>query len=82
MASGMVFFIVSNFGVWVTSGMYAHTLDGLLECYVMALPFFRTSLMADLFYSAVLFGLYAAAVHAVRVRHAHGLFCRCSYRLR
>jgi uncharacterized membrane protein len=39
-------------------GWYAHTLEGLIECYVLALPFFRTSLLADLVFVGVLFGAY------------------------
>lgn len=69
-ASGVLFFVVSNFGVWFTSGMYVHTFDGLVQCYAMALPFFRVSLIADLFYSAVIFGLYELVLYAVRVRQA------------
>ena len=69
-ASGVLFFVVSNFGVWLTSGMYVHAFDGLVQCYAMALPFFRVSLIADLFYSAVIFGLYELVLYAVRVRQA------------
>lgn len=75
-ASGLLFFIVSNFGVWLTSGMYVHTFNGLVQCYGMALPFFRVSLMADLFYSAVIFGLYELVpniVRALRTHHAAAL---------
>lgn len=67
-ASGVLFFAVSNFGVWLTSGMYVHTFDGLVQCYAMALPFFRVSLMADLFYSAVIFGAYELVLYVVRAR--------------
>lgn len=56
-----IFYIVSNFGVWVASGMYAHTLQGLVDCYVAGLPFFRTSLAADLTYAAILFSVWAVA---------------------
>jgi len=68
LASAIIFFIVSNFGVWVSSGMYAQTLAGLVQCYTMALPFFRMTLLSDLFYSGVLFGLQAFAVYAVTKR--------------
>lgn len=54
------FFVLSNFGCWVI-GMYPHTLSGLTQCYVMALPFFRNTLLGDLFYTVALFGLYALA---------------------
>lgn len=61
LGSGIIFFIVSNFGSWLTSGMYEPTLEGLVRCYYMALPFFRTSLLADAFYGVLLFGIYEAA---------------------
>lgn len=63
-ASATIFFIVSNFGVWLSSGMYAHTAAGFMECYAMALPFFRMTLVADVFYAGVLFGAYELARYA------------------
>lgn len=69
LGSSLVFFIVSNFGTWLTSGMYALTLPGLAECYYMALPFFKNSLAADLLYSAVLFGAFASARSYVAKKH-------------
>lgn len=49
--SSIVFFIITNFAVWlVPNGMYAKTLTGLIHCYIMALPFFRNSLIGDFFY--------------------------------
>ena len=66
--SATIFFVISNFGVWVASGMYTHTLAGFVNCYTMALPFFRGTLMGDVFYSGVLFGLQALAVYVVEKR--------------
>jgi hypothetical protein len=60
-SSSLFFFVVTNFAVWASSGMYAHTWVGLVHCYVMALPFFRNTAASDLFYTAALFGLYAFA---------------------
>jgi uncharacterized protein DUF6580 len=58
-AGSLVFYLVTNFAVWVEPrGLYAHTIDGLVQCYVMAIPFFRNSLAGDLFWTALLFGLY------------------------
>ena len=57
LASSIIFFVITNFGVW-TSGYYGHTLNGLTECYVMAIPFFRNSVAGDLFYVALMFGIY------------------------
>lgn len=58
--ASVLFFVVSNLGVWWSSGMYAPTLAGLVDCYVMALPFFHNTLISTAFYSVVLFGFYRA----------------------
>ncbi|HTK39250.1 MAG TPA: DUF6580 family putative transport protein [Patescibacteria group bacterium] len=58
--ASLVFFLVSNFGTWVASGMYAHTVAGLIECYVRALPFYPATLLSDLAFGSLLLGLYAA----------------------
>jgi len=55
----VLFFIVTNFGVWLGSGMYAHTLAGLAACYSAAVPFFQNTLAGDLAYAALLFGGFA-----------------------
>jgi len=54
-----LFFLVSNFGVWLVGGLYPRTAAGFWSCYVAALPFFRNSVVADLICSAALFGGYA-----------------------
>ena len=55
------FFLLTNFGVWLVGGghPYPRTLAGLVACYVAALPFFGRTLVGDLGYAAVLFGLHA-----------------------
>jgi hypothetical protein len=53
------FFFLSNFGTWLAPNGYPHTLAGLGACFTAAIPFFRGTLLSDLFYSAVLFGLHA-----------------------
>lgn len=64
-ASSVLFFTVSNFGVWMTSGMYPQSLDGLGACYVAAIPFFQNTLLGDLFYAALMFGGFALLEHLV-----------------
>ena len=58
-ASAVLFFAVSNFGVWVSTDMYPHTAQGLIACYIAAIPFFANTLLGDLFYTALLFGGFA-----------------------
>ena len=56
LVAASLFFVVTNFGVWLTSGLYPHNASGLLACYVAGLPFFHYALAGTLGYTAVLFG--------------------------
>lgn len=58
LAGALLFFLVTNFAIWIGGGLYPHTLSGLLECYVAALPFFRNTLLSTWGYAAVLFGVF------------------------
>ncbi|HVM38118.1 MAG TPA: DUF6580 family putative transport protein [Sphingomicrobium sp.] len=60
-ASSVLFYLVTNFGVWAIGDMYPNTAAGLLACYVAAIPFFQNSLAGDLFFTALLFGGFALA---------------------
>ena len=55
-AGPTAFFIISNFGVWLGWRMYPATWDGLITCYLAALPFYRNSLVSSVAYTALLFG--------------------------
>lgn len=52
------YFLISNFGVWIGWGLYPHTWQGLIACYVAALPYYRTSSLSTLVGGAVLFWGY------------------------
>ena len=58
LSGSLLFFLITNFGVWFISGFYEKSIAGFLLCYVMAVPFFQNTLAATVFYSAVLFGGY------------------------
>jgi hypothetical protein len=58
LTSSVLFFLITNFGVWATGSMYQKNLDGLIQSYVMGLPFFRNTLISDLFYSFSFFHGY------------------------
>jgi hypothetical protein len=60
-AGSSAFFVVSNLGVWLLSGLYPVTLQGLVVCFQMALPFWQNQFLGDLTWTAVLFGLWALA---------------------
>jgi len=54
----IIFFLLTNAAVWVFGTLYPHSLAGLMESYAMAIPFFRNSLLGNLFYVGVLVGGY------------------------
>lgn len=57
--SSVLFFVVSNLGAWITSGLYPMTIEGLMQAYIAAIPFFQNSLLGNLVFSALLFGGFA-----------------------
>jgi hypothetical protein len=57
-AGSSLFFLITNFGVWVGWSMYPRTTAGLAECYLAGLPFYRNALLGDLIWSAIMFGSY------------------------
>lgn len=59
LSSSLIFFIVTNFAVWL-SGTYSYPMNfnGLILCYEAAVPFFRNELFGTLAYNALFFGLY------------------------
>ena len=59
LTGSVLFFLVTNFGVWAMYGGSPKTLAGLMATYTAAIPFFQNSVMGNLFYTGVLFGGYA-----------------------
>ncbi len=55
LVSSIIFFVMTNFGVWVLSSMYPKTVLGLMSCYVAAIPFFHNTVIATV---GVLFGVF------------------------
>jgi len=64
-SASILFFVLTNLGMWLFSGFYPPTLDGLVACYVAAIPFFQNTLAGDLFYAALLFGGFALLERAL-----------------
>jgi len=60
-----VFFVLTNFGFWLASGMYPPTFSGLVSCYIAAIPFVRNTLAGDVVYVTLLFGLTEMAVRRI-----------------
>ena len=61
LTGSVLFFVVTNFGVWLTDSLYPKTAEGLIACYVAAVPFFGNTLAGNAIYTSVLFGGFALA---------------------
>ncbi len=57
LAANATFFVVSNFGTWL-EGWYGYSWEGLVACYIAAIPFWQNSLIADVISTALAFGLF------------------------
>ena len=53
----LTFFVISNFGVWISGTLYEISVQGLLNCYIMAIPFFTNTLLSTIFF-ALIFELF------------------------
>lgn len=58
LATTLVFFIISNFGAWISLPFYSKDIAGLMSSYAAGLPFLKNTLLSDLFYTSLLFGAY------------------------
>ena len=57
-SASVLFFVLTNFAFWATDTLYPTNLTGLAACYTAAIPFFHNTLIGDLFYTGVMFGLF------------------------
>jgi hypothetical protein len=56
LASSVLFFVITNFGSWLSHNMYPKTADGLLAAYTAAIPFFRNTVLGDVMFTLLVFG--------------------------
>jgi hypothetical protein len=54
-ASSLFFYLYTNFGWWLLTNMYPHTWQGLIQCYIMGLPFLKNNLLGNLFFVPAFF---------------------------
>ena len=58
MLSSILFFIISNFGVWFSGG-YGYSIEGLITCYIAAIPFFKNTLISTVLFSSFIHLVYS-----------------------
>lgn len=65
-ASAVVFFLITNFGFFLSYSLYPKTFSGQMTAYINGLPFFKNTLFSNLIYTGLLFGGYEAVLRVVR----------------
>jgi hypothetical protein len=60
-SASVSFFIITNFAMWYGSSLYPQNFTGIIESYTAAIPFFSYTLLGDLFYVGVMFGVFEIA---------------------
>lgn len=58
LSSSVLFFLITNFGVWFSFKTYPHTIEGLVACYIAGIPYFSHTLFGDLIFCTILFGSF------------------------
>ncbi|WP_246057610.1 DUF6580 family putative transport protein [Leptospira gomenensis] len=66
------FFLLSNFSVWAFSSFYPGTFEGLLTCYIAAIPYFGGTLLGDLIYTPILFVFLGRIEARIKAKAAFG----------
>lgn len=64
--ASVLFFFITNFAVWFGTNMYTKDLTGLINCYIAGIPFYRNTLMGDLFFTGLLAGGYELITHRIK----------------
>ena len=59
LVSAVIFFVLTNFGTWLTQNLYTHDMAGLSYCFFAGLPFFPATLVSTLVYAFALFTLWS-----------------------
>jgi hypothetical protein len=66
--AAFLFFLITNFAVWFFTPWYSHSFQGLISCYAVALPFFRNTILGNVFYTGLFFGAYEIILALVKDR--------------
>ncbi len=67
LVSSVLFFVLTNFGVWAEGLWYPMTAEGLQQCFALALPFFKNELAGTLVFSMLFFGMYQLSVRHISI---------------
>lgn len=74
LTASLLFFLITNFAVWQFTPWYSKTFSGLIQCFILALPFFKNTVLGDLLYVTLFFGIYELIAVLVRKKLTTSLF--------
>ena len=57
LTGAIIFYLLTNFGVWL-NGSYGYNIVGLINCYILALPFFGYSIISTIIFSVIIESIY------------------------
>ena len=60
-SAALIHWVISDFGVWVQGLLYPKTFEGLVQCYIAAIPFLRSMLVSNIIFAVIMFGLFELA---------------------
>lgn len=67
--ASVFFYLFTNFGWWLMSGMYEYSLSGLFNCYYIALPFFRNNLIGNLIFVPFSIAVFSKVMHSLEYKN-------------
>jgi hypothetical protein len=67
LAGSVAFFFLSNGAEWMWGRLYSHDWEGLQLCFTLAIPFFRSSVLGDLIWTSVLFGVHGLVMNRLAI---------------
>ena len=69
----LIFFALSNLGVWLAGSYYEPNIEGLITCYIMAIPFFTNTLISTMIFSIFIeffvFSKYFNFIPIIKKKH-------------
>ncbi len=71
-AGSLLFFLITNAGVWMSSAHYAPGFEGLLQSYIAGLPFFHNSLISSLIFTVVIFKIWQVIASRYQLANSAG----------
>ena len=68
--ASVIFFVLTNFSVFISSALYSKTFTGLVECYTLAIPFFLNTLTGNIVYSLIMFYAFKFVQNSLSLQHS------------